>query len=551
MRSWGALSLLCLAACSSESAGPTPVASGPVWFEERAVASGLNFQHVRALQQRYWFPEIMGSGLAWLDYNGDGRMDLYVVQSGDLRPAGQAVPGNRLFENLGGGRFADVTDKAGVGDRGYGMGVTVGDYDNDGDSDLYVSNVGPNVLYRNNGDGTFSDVTEAAGVGDAGWGTSCGFFDLERDGDLDLWVVNYVRWSIELEIECKSSFGERDYCAPNNYNAPSQCVLYENTGAGQFRAIQVAAGLGAAFGNGLGLGLSDLDGDGDIDPYVSNDGMPNQLWINQGNQKLVDEALIRGGAVNRNGAPEASMGTIVGDFDQDGDADLFITNLRGETNTLYENDGRGNLRDVTSKTGMAQASLANTGFGDALGDFDHDGIKDLIVANGRVGFWKPFFSNTDIYAEPKQLFRGLGGLKFEELPRGGLREDLLGTSRGLACADFDDDGDLDVAIVENNGPLRLLVNVAPKQGQWVGFAVHNRHGAPALGARLVLSAAGQRFHRELSVCSSYCSANEPRVHFGLGQRSNIESVEVLWPNGKRTQHGPFAVGRYHLIQEQP
>jgi hypothetical protein len=386
-------------------------------------------------------------------------------------------------------------------------------------------------------------------VGAPGWGASTGFFDCDGDGDLDLLVVEYVRWSKEHELPCKSPYGERDYCAPNNYNAPSQCVLYVNDGGGRFHDGTAGAGLSAAFGNGLGLALADFDGDRRIDVYVSNDGMPNQLWMNRGDGKFVDEAVVRCCAVNCNGAAEASMGTVAADFDQDGDVDLFITNLRGETNTYYDNDGKGRLRDVTARTGLSVPSLQFTGFGDALADFDHDGLCDLFVGNGRVGFWKPFFSEADVYAEPKQLFRGVGDKRFEEVPHGGLAADLLGNSRGVAVADYDDDGDLDIAVNENNGRVRLLRNVAPKRGHWVEMSVRNTVGAPALGARVTLDLGGRTLQRDVSVCSSYCSANDPRIHFGLGAASELKSVEVRWPDGSREGFGPLPADRIHDLRQ--
>lgn len=543
-----------VAACSREArtgTGDTTSSSAPdaSWFEEVAAGSGLDFTHMRSLQQRYWFPEIMGAGLCWFDYDGDGRVDLFVVQSGDLEPGDRPVPSSKLFRNLGSGRFADVTAKAGLLAPGYGMGCTVGDYDGDGDVDLYVTRVGANVLYRNEGDGTFSDVTAAAGVGDTGWGSSCGFFDCDGDHDLDLWVVNYVRWKKELEIPCKSPYGERDYCSPNNYNAPSQCILYVNDGQGRFHDGGSGAGLSAAFGNGLGLAFGDFDSDGRCDVYVSNDGMPNQLWMNHGNGKFVDEALVRGCAVNVNGAVEASMGTVAGDFDQDGDLDLFITNLRGETNTYYMNDGHGRLRDISARTGLAAASLQMTGFGEALEDFDHDGVLDLLVANGRVSHTKPVLSDTDIYAEPVQLFRGVDGRKFEEIPRGGLSSELLANSRGLAVADYDDDGDLDVAINDNHGRLKLLRNVSTKRGHWTVLSVRDRVGAPALGARLEIDVGGRTFRRDVVVCSSYCSASDSRVHCGLGAASELKNVEVRWPDGTQENFGPFPADRIHELRQ--
>ncbi len=541
---WG----LVLGSCDGSTPTPPADTASP-WFEDVAQSSGLDFRHVRALEQRFWFPEIVGAGLGWLDYDGDGRIDLFCVQSGDLEPGDRPVPGCKLFRNMGDGRFADVTEKAGVGAPGYGMGCTTGDYDGDGDVDLYVTRHGPNVLYRNEGNGTFTDVTAHAGVGHDGWGTSCGFVDCDADGDLDLVVVNYVRWSKERELPCKSAYGERDYCAPNNYNAPARTVLYVNDGQGRFRDGTVDAGISTAVGNGLGLALADFDGDERVDIYVSNDGMPNQLWINKGSGKFVDEAVVRCCAVNCNGSPQASMGTVTGDFDTDGDVDLFITNLRGESNVYYDNDGKGRMSDITARTGLAGPSLQFTGWGDAVVDFDHDGFTDVFVANGGVSFWKPYFSEEDVYAQPKHLYRGVGGKRFEPVPNGGLASDLLGNSRGVAVADYDDDGDLDVAVNENNGRVRLLRNIATKRGHWIEMSVRNKIGAPALGARVEIVAGGKKLLRWVAVCSSYASANDPRVHCGLGAAGAVESVDVRWPDGSRETFGPLAVDKIHDLQQ--
>jgi len=534
-------------AAPSSAAAPA-VSAGTPWFEDVAAASGLDFRHVRALEQRFLFPEIMGAGLAWLDYDGDGWMDLYAVQSGDLQAGDREMPGNLLFRNLGNGRFADVTAKAGVGDRGYGMGCTVGDYDGDGHVDLYVTNVGPSVLYKNRGDGTFQDVTASAGVAGGGWSTSAGFFDYDADDDLDLWVVDYLRWSPEREIDCKSNYGERDYCSPNNYSAPAQCRLYRNEGDGTFRDASQAAGIGAAFGNGLGLALADFDRDGRLDAYVANDGMPNQLWINQGDGRFVDKSLLSGAAVNRNGAAEACMGVALGDVDGNGFLDVFLTNLRGETNRLYLNQG-GVMVDRTPQSGLTLASLQFTGFGDGLFDFDHDGRLDLYVCNGRVGQWKPAFSTTDVYAEPAQLFRGLERARFEEvMPQGGTASAWVGNARGAAFADYDNDGDVDVAVSTNHGPLRLLRNIAPPRGRWMLVRALDARGVDTPGAHLMLQAGGQSWHRDVVVCSSYCSANDPRMHFGLPAGTPAADLRVTWPGGEHEFFGPLEPDRAHVVR---
>jgi hypothetical protein len=558
----GSLAAMATAACDKTAPSPMPAggsgasarsarpaAAGAPWFEEVAARSGFDFRHVRAFKKRFWFPELVGSGLAWIDYDGDGNLDLYCVQSGDLAPEGHDQPGNKLYRNKGDGTFEDVTDTAGVGDKGYGMGCCVGDYDGDGDPDLYVTNVGTNVLYRNNGDGTFTDVTAEAGVGHSGWSTSCGFFDCDGDGDLDLFVVNYVRWAPEREVNCKSTYGDRDYCAPNNYNAPSQSVLYRNDGGGHFTDVSEEAGLLAAFGNGLGLALVDFDRDGKLDAYVSNDGNPNQLWINQGGGKFVDKALLAGCAVNRNGAAEASMGTVPVDIDDDGWIDLFITNLRGETNTFYFNK-KGVFTDRTPQTGLTMPSLQYTGFGDGFADFDLDGRLDLYVVNGRVGFWKPTLSEADPYVEPNQLFRGLDGARFEEVqPQGGIATTHYGVGRGAAFGDYDNDGDVDVAYIENNGSVRLLKNIAARQGHWIELRIVNAKGADALGASVSLRAGGRTIFREIAPCSSYASSNDPRAHFGLGPAASVDEVVVTWPGGARESFGPLAVEKLHVLKQ--
>ncbi len=528
----------------------TPADPSPdgAWFEEAAKASGLAFTHRPARAIRYWFPEIMGSGVGLFDYDGDDDLDVYFVQSGDLDRSAAIGPGGQLFRNRGDGAFEDVTAAAGLGGTGYGMGCTCGDYDADSDIDLYVTNVGPNVLYRNNGDGTFADVTAEAGVGDAGWGTSCGFVDYDSDDDLDLYVVNYITWSPQHELRCSRASGEQDYCSPNNYNAPAPSVLYRNDG-GRFSDVTVAAGLRKAFGNGLGLAWGDLNGDGRVDLYVANDGLPNQLWINNGDGTFFDQALLAGCAVNREGYAEAGMGVQAIDLEADGALDLFVTHLNNETNTFFSNRD-GLFTDTTAALALAMPSLVYTGFGVGFADFDHDADLDLYVVNGRVTQWGPPIDANHPFAEPNQLYRNTGGHRFEEvLPRGGTAELLVDNSRGAAFGDVDNDGDVDIVVSNNGGDARLLRNTAGARGQWIMFRVLDARGRDALGSTVWIEAAGRKQRRDVQVAFSYCSSNDPRVHFGLGTANSVEKVTVRWPDGTQSTHGMLPAGRIYELRE--
>ncbi|MHC5108791.1 MAG: CRTAC1 family protein [Planctomycetota bacterium] len=525
-----------------------PSADPEAWFQEAAAERGLDFTHTRGLKQDYYFPELVGGGAALCDFDADGFLDVYMVQSGDLNPENAGIVGNMLFRNQGNGFFADVTEKSGTGDTGYGMGCACGDYNGDGQVDLYVTNYGPNVLYRNNGDGTFTDVSREAGVQGETWSASAAFLDHDGDGDLDLFVVNYINWNIELESACFTGTGKRDYCKPNNYNAPAADTLFQNNGDGTFTDISSQAGIHAFFGNGLGVAIADFNQDRRPDIYVANDGMPNQYWVNMGGGRFQNDAVLAGCAVNVHGTAEAGMGVSALDIDHDSHTDMFMTHLREETNTFYLNRG-GWFDDVTAGTGLSASSMPYTGFGMGFADFDHDGMYDLFIANGRVGLSDPIDFPDNPYAEEDLLFRGVGKLSFERVRKiVNKPEQPKSVSRAAAFGDLDNDGDVDIVVNNNGGRAYVLLNRIGRPENAVAFQLARQSGVPD-GAVVTILANGQTQTRMLQRAYSYCASNDPRVHFGVGGVNSIESVTVTWPDGRKGEFGSVASGALYRLSE--
>jgi len=533
--------VLCAAGCSepSRDAAPSPAPGGPAWFEEIAAARGLTFVHRSGHETRHLLPEIMGGGAAFFDMDGDGHLDLLLVQSGRISAPPGTPAGHRLYRNRGDGTLEDVSDRSGIAAvSGYGMGAATGDYDNDGDVDLYITGLGANVLLQNDGRGHFVDVTAIAGVAGSGWSTSATFVDIDADERLDLFVTRYLDWSLETERECYSLTGSIDYCSPKNYDAPATNLLFRNNGNGTFTDISRAAGLGAAVGNGLGAIADDVNGDGRIDVFVANDGTPNHLWINLGHARFAESALMSGVAIDQDGAPKAGMGVHAADVDDDGDNDLIVMNLDTEADSFFRNEGRFFIDDTTS-VGLRVASRRFTRFGVALMDFNNDGRLDLYEASGRVGLQAETFS-ADPYAEPNLLFRGVAGGRFAEVsPRGGTTRPLVATSRAAAFGDFDNDGGVDILVANRDAAPHLLRNVAPGRGHWLLLRVLDRHGRDAVGATLSIVAGTRTMRRDVRTGYSYLAANDPRVHVGLGDLTKVESVTVRWLDGTRERFGPF------------
>ena len=554
------------------AAAPGAAAEAP-FFTDVATETGLDFTHWNGMTGKFYFPEMTGQGAALFDFDNDGDLDAYLVQgallgSGEKRSdalfpyQGTWPPSDRLYRNdLSAGRLklTDVTAASGLAKlaTGYGMGVATGDVDNDGFTDLYVTNYGSNQLLRNQGDGTFRDVTAAAGVDDPAWSTSAAFFDFDRDGWLDLYVANYVTFDVGRNPECFAASSRRDYCGPSAFPGVAD-RLWRNRGDGTFEDVSVRARIGAHKAAGLGVAVADYDGDGWLDLYVANDGEDNHLWLNQrgdadGTVTFRDEALLAGVAVNREGEPEASMGVTAGDFDGDGDDDLFMTHLMSETNTLYVNDG-GLFEDRTLETGLAASSLAFTSFGTAWLDVDNDGWLDLMIANGAVKVLEALAQDGDLFPldQPNQLLINAGGRRFEDATaRAGAAFQVAEVSRGAAFGDLDNDGDVDVLLLNNNGPARLLRNGAGQRQPWLGLRlIGGKGGRDMLGARAQVRRAGApTLWRRAHTDGSYCSANDPRVLFGLGGGAKLAAVRVHWPDGTVETWPPPELGRYTTLRQ--
>ena len=470
------------------------------------------------------------------------------------RPLIEAAPkraGGRLYRNeleSGELRFVDVTESSQLRALGYGMGVATGDYDNDGWVDLYLTNYGANQLWRNRGDGTFEDVTARTGTGDGDWSVAAVFADFDRDGWLDLYVGNYVDARPDNHQLCHAQSTAPTYCAPSRFTAQRDRLFFSRED-GSFRDRSEWL---TAFGPGLGAVAADFDGDGWLDLYVANDGTANHLWINRSGGGFVDQALMGGAALNGDGLPEASMGVAAADIDDDGDRDLLLTHLDRETNTLYVNDGAGMFDDRGAAFGLGAPSLRRTGFGAGWLDYDNDGDLDLMVVNGEVDSIEKLYRNGDAYpfAQPNQLFRRDDDRFVDVSTRVGPALQLSEISRGAAFGDVDNDGDVDVLISNNSGPVRLLLNQVGQTRAWLGLRLALASGRDAVGARVELQRAGASSWRWSDSGGSYASASDARVLFGLGEAAPDEVFQVVvqWPDGALERWRSLPAGRYTTLR---
>ncbi len=544
----------------------TPQEPSPFRFAEVAQASGIDFRHFSGMTEARHFPTANGSGVAFLDYDNDGRLDVYYA-SATLLPLGTARSGpNRLYRNLGGGKFADATESSGLGFAGFCHGIIAGDVDNDGDQDVFLCNYGPNALFLNNGDGTFRDASKAAGVDRPGWSSGGAMLDYDGDGDLDIYVANYGTWKLpDDDVFCGDRANNiRFYCSPRTIKTTKH-FLYRNNGDGTFTDVydqflvdtSGAKVPGRADGHGFGVVTADIDGDGKIDIYVANDMNPNFLFLNRGDGTFEDATESSGAAYDERGQAQSGMGVDAEDVDNDGDLDLIASNFSFEYNTLHLNLGKASFMDVTPMYGLAADTLPYVGWGIGLVDLDGDGWPDCFVANGHVDNNRKDAGQDAEYAEPPLLHRNVAGRngqgrRFQLSTRDvGPYFATRHVGRGAAFGDFDDDGDVDIAVNHKDGPAGLLRNDTPAaNNRWVRLQlVGTRSNRDAIGAKVTLELDGRTVVRQRKGGCSVFSANDPRLTIGLGPAAEVRKLTVLWPSRAVTTREHVPTNQAHRIVE--
>jgi len=536
--------------------GETETPDSPFAFANVAAASGVDFTYFVGTSGEYWFPETTGGGAALFDFDGDGALDLFLVNGCQLPQSPADVRHiSELYRNRRDGTFDRVTHLAGCGPIGYGQGCAAGDYDNDGFDDLYVTNFGRNKLYRNRGDGSFEDVTEHTGTGCPLWSTSAAFADLDNDGDLELYVCNYTDFDPVLKSPwcVLPTLGERGYCAPNHFlGLPN--VLYRNDGDGTFADCAAEANMLLPDNKGLGVVAADFDRDGLLDLYVANDGVPSFLFHNEGNLVFKNVAPELGASLNGEGRATASMGIACGDYDRDGRLDLYITTFYMEPSLLLRNMGRTGFVDATHRAGLASPTMSSTGWGTQWVDFDNDGWLDLFTTNGH-----PVDDHVGLipYAMHAQLFHNTGLRKIVDVSRGsGAYFAERWNGRGAAFGDWDNDGLTDIVVVHRHQPAAMLHNVTSQSGNALGIKLLGRHGSRnAVGARVVAELRGdtagvpQRISADVLGGASYCSASDQRLILGVGRARTIDRLEVHWQSGLEQHWENVGTGDWLLIEE--
>ncbi len=549
------LGLAVLSACNPPDKSGAPKANGDTGsapantFADEIAGTGLDtFTHTDGSSGRKFFPEQMGSGVALFDYDNDGWLDVYFCSGSPLPGYKGPKPSNRLFRNTQDGKFEDVTEKAGVAANRFSIGVACGDFDNDGNMDLYVCCFGANILYRNNGDGTFDDVTKAAGVGESRLSSSAAWGDYDNDGYLDLYVANYVKYTLAIDRFCSKFAGLKSYCGPNLYD-PDVDTLYHNNGNGTFTDVSDKSGIRKEAGNGLGVVWLDYNEDGKQDLFVANDQSRNVLMRNNGNGTFTDVALEMGVAFGEQGNAQAGMGVDTGDFDNDGKVDILVTNFSEETNALYHNTGS-LYRDISYQSGMGPPTLMRLGFGTAFLDYDRDGLLDMFFANGHVLDDIEKYSDAVTWPQANMLFRNKGDLTFEDVSDATKLGSAKQVGRGSAVGDLFNTGHPDIVVNVLRGKPLLYRDRYGDNNHWLQLTLKAAWGNPqGIGAKVWLTAGGKTQRRDVKTCGSFASSSDVRPLFGLGSADKVEMLKIRWPSGKEQTVAVDAVDKNLLVEE--
>ena len=520
-------------------------------FNDESKNQGLIFYHDHGGSGQRYYIETIGSGVCLLDYDNDEDLDIYFCQ-------GSALPGwkkninleNKLFRNDN-GKWTDVTSISGVGDTSYSFGCACADIDNDGDTDLYVTNFGNDILYRNNGDGTFSNITHKTNIHNPKWGSSAAFFDMDNDALLDIYVTNYVEYSLDNNPWCGDRRKDlRDYCKPDWFPGEND-YLFQNLGDGKFKDISISSGISRFKGKGLGVIPADFDQDGDVDLYIANDKVMNYYYVNDGRGKFEENAMFSGIGFNEKGLAEAGMGVDIGDINGDGWQDIFVTNFSGESNTVYINNKRGFFSDKTDVARITQPSWNYVGFGTKLLDLNYDGWQDIFVVNGHVAANINHVYKDYTYAQPKQIFINTQDGTFREIMVdniGDAKHPSVG--RGAAFGDLDNDGDIDIVVANNNGPANLLIREGVPQKTWIGFyLIGEKSNRDAIGARVQIKTNEMKQVKIVNTSGSYLASNDKRLIFGLNDYLKVDNVTIKWPEGTIDQFFDLKPNYYYQIVE--
>jgi enediyne biosynthesis protein E4 len=549
MKTWGVVSLLCSIAAVSPLAWRAPDAASAVQFVEATTPAGLKFVHNSGRAGKKFLPETMGSGGAFVDLNGDGWLDIVLINGKEWTAKGKRSL-SAIYKNNGNGTFTDVTAASGFDVEMYGMGVAAGDYDNDGRDDLYVTTIEGDRLFHNDGNFKFRDVTKASGIVNAHFGTSAAWLDYDRDGKLDVFVANYVQWTAATDVYCSLDGTNKSYCTPESYKGTAS-KLFHNLGAGKFEDVTGRAGVGDPTSKSLGIAVLDYDADGWPDIFVANDTQPNKLYRNNGNGTFTEKGVAAGVAFSEDGVARGAMGVDAADYDRSGRPHLLVGNFANQMLALYRNEGNGLFVDEAPSSTVGRASLLSLAFGVFFFDYDLDGQQDIFATNGHIEEGIARVQPKVLYKQIPLMFRNLGKGRFDSVGASlGAAFNVPQVGRGAAYGDYDRDGDLDILLINNEGPARLLRNDGGNGNHWLTIrTVGTKANRDGIGAVVRVESASGVQMQTVHSGSSYCSQSDLALTFGLGPDTTVKSIDVVWPSGTKDRVTGVAANQFVRIQE--